>query len=142
VVQVAEGRAILTTLTVQENLDLGAYTRKDKAQISKDLDYDFICFRCGKTALLDSQVTYPVAKTNAGNWPRPHGKTQSAAFRRTMDGSGRLISGYRRVWPSQPDRADDFAGGTKRQASTENLPNAVTFLKMAKFIARSGQIAD
>lgn len=44
VVQVAEGRAILTTLTVQENLDLGAYTRKDKAQISKDLDYIFHLF--------------------------------------------------------------------------------------------------
>lgn len=44
VVQVAEGRAILTTLTVQENLDLGAYTRKDKAQINKDLDYVFHLF--------------------------------------------------------------------------------------------------
>jgi branched-chain amino acid transport system ATP-binding protein len=44
VVQVAEGRAILTTLTVQENLDLGAYTCKDKAQISKDLDYVFHLF--------------------------------------------------------------------------------------------------
>ena len=42
--QVAEGRAILTTLTVQENLDLGAYTRKDKAQISQDLDYIFHLF--------------------------------------------------------------------------------------------------
>src|SRR5262245_41614438 len=29
VVQVAEGRATLTTLTVRENLDLGAYTRRD-----------------------------------------------------------------------------------------------------------------
>ena len=34
VVQVAEGRAILTTLTVQENLDLGAYTRRDRAEIA------------------------------------------------------------------------------------------------------------
>ena len=31
IVQVAEGRAILTTLTVRENLALGAYTRKDAA---------------------------------------------------------------------------------------------------------------
>ncbi|MBC3868833.1 ABC transporter ATP-binding protein [Undibacterium oligocarboniphilum] len=44
VVQVAEGRAILTTLTVQENLDLGAYTRKDKIQIHRDLDYIFTLF--------------------------------------------------------------------------------------------------
>ncbi|CAN5432389.1 ABC transporter ATP-binding protein [soil metagenome] len=39
VVQVAEGRAILTTLTVGENLSLGAYTRKDKAQVARDLEW-------------------------------------------------------------------------------------------------------
>lgn len=38
VVQVAEGRAILTTLTVAENLQLGAYTRPDKAGIADSLD--------------------------------------------------------------------------------------------------------
>jgi len=37
-VQVAEGRAILTTLTVRENLELGAYRRKDKAAIASDLE--------------------------------------------------------------------------------------------------------
>jgi branched-chain amino acid transport system ATP-binding protein len=37
-VQVAEGRAILTTLTVAENLQLGAYTRKDKAGIAASLE--------------------------------------------------------------------------------------------------------
>jgi branched-chain amino acid transport system ATP-binding protein len=41
-VQVAEGRAILTTLTVRENLELGAYRRnrgrKDRAQIASDLE--------------------------------------------------------------------------------------------------------
>ncbi|NMM27888.1 MAG: ABC transporter ATP-binding protein [Glaciimonas sp.] len=44
VVQVAEGRAILATLTVRENLDLGAYTRKDKAQVPQDLDWVFALF--------------------------------------------------------------------------------------------------
>ncbi|NMG42463.1 ATP-binding cassette domain-containing protein [Aromatoleum toluvorans] len=38
VVQVAEGRAILTTLTVAENLQLGAYTRPDKAGVGDSLD--------------------------------------------------------------------------------------------------------
>lgn len=37
-VQVAEGRAILTTLTVRENLELGAYRRKDKAAVASDLE--------------------------------------------------------------------------------------------------------
>jgi branched-chain amino acid transport system ATP-binding protein len=36
-VQVAEGRAILTTLTVRENLELGAYRRKDRAAVAGDL---------------------------------------------------------------------------------------------------------
>jgi branched-chain amino acid transport system ATP-binding protein len=38
VVQVPEGRAILTTLTVAENLQLGAYSRKDQAGIKQSLD--------------------------------------------------------------------------------------------------------
>ena len=37
VVQVAEGRAILSTLTVAENLALGAYVRTDKAAVADDL---------------------------------------------------------------------------------------------------------
>lgn len=37
-VQVAEGRAILTTLTVRENLELGAYRRKDRSAVSGDLE--------------------------------------------------------------------------------------------------------
>lgn len=44
VVQVAEGRAILGTLTVAENLALGAYTRRDKAEIAKDLDWVYQLF--------------------------------------------------------------------------------------------------
>jgi branched-chain amino acid transport system ATP-binding protein len=37
-VQVAEGRAILSTLTVRENLELGAYRRRDRAAIAADLE--------------------------------------------------------------------------------------------------------
>ncbi len=36
-VQVPEGRRVFSSLSVAENLDLGAYTRKDKAQVAKDL---------------------------------------------------------------------------------------------------------
>jgi branched-chain amino acid transport system ATP-binding protein len=38
VVQVPEGRAILTTLSVLENLQLGAYSRRDKTGIAQTLD--------------------------------------------------------------------------------------------------------
>jgi branched-chain amino acid transport system ATP-binding protein len=37
-VQVAEGRAILTTLTVRENLELGSYRRRDRAAVGSDLE--------------------------------------------------------------------------------------------------------
>ncbi|ALS62608.1 ABC transporter ATP-binding protein [Pandoraea norimbergensis] len=37
-VQVAEGRATLTTMSVRENLELGAYTRRDRQNIKADFD--------------------------------------------------------------------------------------------------------
>jgi len=43
-VQVAEGREILTTLTVHENLLLGAYRRLDRGEIDSDLDKMLVLF--------------------------------------------------------------------------------------------------
>jgi branched-chain amino acid transport system ATP-binding protein len=43
-VQVAEGRATLTTLTVRENLELGAYSRRDPASREQDLERIFAMF--------------------------------------------------------------------------------------------------
>lgn len=43
-VQVAEGRAILGTLTVRENLELGAYRRRDRGAIPSDLDHVLTLF--------------------------------------------------------------------------------------------------
>ncbi|BFR49587.1 ABC transporter ATP-binding protein [Nitratidesulfovibrio sp. HK-II] len=42
--QVPEGRLIFPDLTVQENLDLGAFLRSDKEGIARDLDYIFGLF--------------------------------------------------------------------------------------------------
>jgi branched-chain amino acid transport system ATP-binding protein len=44
IVQVAEGRATLTTMTVRENLELGAYTRRDRRQMAFDLERVFHLF--------------------------------------------------------------------------------------------------
>jgi branched-chain amino acid transport system ATP-binding protein len=44
IVQIPEGRRIFPDLTVMENLDMGAYLRKDKAGIKQDLDYVFSLF--------------------------------------------------------------------------------------------------
>jgi branched-chain amino acid transport system ATP-binding protein len=42
--QVPEGRRIFADLSVQENLDLGAFLRTDRAGIRQDLDYVFALF--------------------------------------------------------------------------------------------------
>lgn len=47
--QVPEGRKIFPALTVLENLEMGAYTRTDAAQISQDLDQIFQLFPLLKT---------------------------------------------------------------------------------------------
>lgn len=44
VAMVPEGRGIFSKLTVLENLDLGAYSRKDKAKVKEDLEYVFELF--------------------------------------------------------------------------------------------------
>ncbi len=44
VVQVPEGRQIFANLTVRGNLEIGAYLRKDKEGIAKDIDYIFSVF--------------------------------------------------------------------------------------------------
>ncbi len=41
IAQAPEGRGIFLNLTVKENLELGAYTRSDKAQIAADLEHVF-----------------------------------------------------------------------------------------------------
>jgi branched-chain amino acid transport system ATP-binding protein len=42
--QAPEGRKIFANLTVRENLELGAYLRKDKAEIAADMDKVFTLF--------------------------------------------------------------------------------------------------
>jgi branched-chain amino acid transport system ATP-binding protein len=42
--QVPEGRRIFPLLSVQENLDMGSFLRKDKIEIKKDLEYMFELF--------------------------------------------------------------------------------------------------
>ena len=41
IVQVPEGRKIFAPLTVMENLEMGAYTRSDKAEIQASLERVF-----------------------------------------------------------------------------------------------------
>ena len=44
VAMVPEGRGVFARLTVAENLDMGAYSRTDKAAIQQDLDWVYTLF--------------------------------------------------------------------------------------------------
>jgi branched-chain amino acid transport system ATP-binding protein len=44
IVQCPEGRGVFPNLRVEENLDLGAYVRRDHGQIQKDLDHVYSLF--------------------------------------------------------------------------------------------------
>ena len=43
-IQVPEGRRIFANLTVKENLEMGAFTRKDRAAIKNDMEHVFELF--------------------------------------------------------------------------------------------------
>ncbi len=43
-VQCPEGRGVFPKLTIEENLDLGAYVRKDSSEIKKDLEEVYALF--------------------------------------------------------------------------------------------------
>lgn len=49
-IQVPEGRRIFANMSVHENLEMGAYTRKDRAAVKKDMDKVFTLFRALKNA--------------------------------------------------------------------------------------------
>jgi branched-chain amino acid transport system ATP-binding protein len=44
IAMVPEGRGVFSRLSVAENLDMGAYSRKDKVSIQKDLDWVYTLF--------------------------------------------------------------------------------------------------
>ncbi len=61
IIQVPEGRAILTTMKVSENLELGAFIRKDKRQIKKDIDEILTRF-----PILGSRLNQPAGTLSGG----------------------------------------------------------------------------
>lgn len=78
-VQSPEGRKVFARLTVRENLEMGAFTRKDKANIARDMDYVYERF----PRLLERREQ--LAGTLSG------GEQQMLAIGRAMMGRPRLL---------------------------------------------------
>lgn len=77
--QVPEGRLIFPDLTVQENLDLGAFLRNDKDNIKKDLDYIFDLFPIlAQRPRPDGRHAVRRRTADAGDLPRDHGPSDVA----------------------------------------------------------------
>jgi branched-chain amino acid transport system ATP-binding protein len=78
-VQVPEGRAILTTLTVRENLELGAYSRRNRREAARDLE--------------EVMDRFPILRER-GNLPAGNlsgGEQQMLAIGRALMGRPRLL---------------------------------------------------
>jgi ABC-type branched-subunit amino acid transport system ATPase component len=81
--QVPEGRGIFTNLTVSENINLGAYLRKDKNGINKDREMVYTIF----PRLLERRNAVRRRAPDAFDRTRTDGTAEAAAARRTVDGS-------------------------------------------------------
>ena len=79
IAQVPEGRRVFPDLTVQENLDTGAWLRRDKAQVERDLDGVFAHF--------------PRLKERRRQWARTlsGGEQQMLAIGRALMSNPRLL---------------------------------------------------
>ena len=78
-VQVPEGRRIFANLSVKENLDMGAYTRRDRGDIRKDMEMVFDLFPRLKERI------HQVAGTLSG------GEQQMLAMSRSLMARPRLL---------------------------------------------------
>ena len=72
---VPEGRGVFTRMTITENLQIGAYIRKDKAEIAKDMDRVFATFpRLKERAHAAGRHHVRRRAADAGDGPRADGR--------------------------------------------------------------------
>ena len=78
--QAMEGRRVLEHLSVEENLFVGAYCRKDRAGIKEDLEMVFELFPQDQAASPPDQRLFVRRRTtDAGDRAGPHGPSETDA---------------------------------------------------------------
>ena len=68
IAQVPEGRHVFKGLTVQENLDLGSFTRKDKQNLAGDLEAVFERFPILRERKNQDAATCPAGNNRCWRW--------------------------------------------------------------------------
>ncbi len=82
-----EGRKLFSELSVLKNLQLGAYLRKNKAEIDADLERVFTLFPgSARTAMAAVQHAVRRRTADGGDRPRTDGASGAAAARRAVSG--------------------------------------------------------
>ena len=86
-VMVPEGRGVFARMTITENLQMGAYIRKDKAGILADIEKMFTIFRaCANAEPAGLRHHVGRRTANAGHGPRADEPAQGAAAGRALHG--------------------------------------------------------
>jgi energy-coupling factor transporter ATP-binding protein EcfA2 len=117
-VMVPEGRGVFTRMTITENLQIGAYIRKDKAAIASDMERDVRHLPAPARAQGPAGRHHVGRRTaDARHGPRADGAPQGAAAGRTHHGP--VADHVRQDLRGGADRGragrDDPAGGAERQ---------------------------
>ena len=66
-----EGRRVFPDMTVLENLKIGAYLRKDKAEIEKDVQWVYSLFPAWRSATGSWPAPSPAASSRCWPWAGP-----------------------------------------------------------------------
>ena len=89
---VPEGRRVFANMTVEENLQLGAYLRKDKAGIKQDMEKVYELFPRLLERLKQQSGTFPAGNNKCSRWAEPLWQAAPLVIGRAIDGTCTITS--------------------------------------------------
>ena len=129
IAQSPEGRRIFPRMTVLENLEMGAFTRRDQKTIRADIErvYDALPAAEGARAP-EGRARCPAASSRCWPWARAHGPAQAAAARRAVarPGAGDRRPHLRRRARASTRRASPSCSSSRTRTTRSTSPRAAT----------------